>query len=527
MATILERSLTLQQLLERSEPFVLGAELVTTRGTLHQPETRRIARLAMFLAEFDPVHFVSITDNPGGSARISPENLGVDLAYRGKNVVIHLSCKDLNRNGIESRAWQLASEGLHNVLALSGDYPVEGYRGKARGVFDIDSIGLLQMLREMNEGLAVRARAGAERLARTSFHLGAAVTNTKRLENEVMPQYFKLEKKVRTGAQFLITQMGYDSRKLHELLAYMQWRGISVPTIANVYVLGLGAARAFAANRIPGCVVTPALLEVVERQAASPDRGKRFFLELAGKQVAIAQGLGYRGAYLGGIHEPAEFEAVVEIARRFAQEDWRAFAREISFSQPGEFYFFEADPESGLIHPDRVNPSYLASLAPERREGLRSSVALGYRVNRAVHDLVFQPGTRAFAAAERLYRIADRSPALTSVLHRGEHAAKRALFDCRDCGDCSLPDIAYLCPESQCAKNQRNGPCGGTHQGTCEVYDLPCIWSRAYDRLKPYGEEAAFVERPPVLKDGALEKKSAWQNFFLGRDHHGRRPPQG
>ena len=42
-------------------------------------------------------------------------------------------------------------------------------------------------------------------------------------------------------------------------------------------------------------------------------------------------------------------------------------------------------------------------------------------------------------------------------------------FQCKDCGDCSLPDIAFLCPESQCAKNQRNGPCGGTREGRCEV----------------------------------------------------------
>ena len=65
-----------------------------------------------------------------------------------------------------------------------------------------------------------------------------------------------------------------------------------------------------------------------------------------------------------------------------------------------------------------------------------------------------------------------------------EHVSKSVMFQCKDCGDCSLPDIAYLCPESQCAKNQRNGPCGGTRDGLCEVEDFECIWSRAYDRLK-------------------------------------------
>ena len=95
------------------------------------------------------------------------------------------------------------------------------------------------------------------------------------------------------------------------------------------------------------------------------------------------------------------------------------------------------------------------------------------------------------------------------------------LFHCRDCGDCSLPEIAYVCPESQCAKNQRNGPCGGTRDGLCEVYDTECIWSEAYERLKAYGEEESMLDGPPVVKDNALARTSAWANTFLGRDHHG------
>ena len=71
-----------------------------------------------------------------------------------------------------------------------------------------------------------------------------------------------------------------------------------------------------------------------------------------------------------------------------------------------------------------------------------------------------------------------------------EKLSKSVLYRCKDCGDCSLPDIAYLCPESQCAKNQRNGPCGGTREGRCEVDGFgDCIWLRAYERLKHDGRE--------------------------------------
>ena len=84
-------------------------------------------------------------------------------------------------------------------------------------------------------------------------------------------------------------------------------------------------------------------------------------------------------------------------------------------------------------------------------------------------------------------------------------SAKVPMFNCKDCGDCSLPDIAYVCPEGPCAKNQRNGPCGGARDGLCEVYDTECIWAQAYERLKAYGEEEQMlVTGPVVIKNNAL-----------------------
>jgi methylenetetrahydrofolate reductase (NADPH) len=106
------------------------------------------------------------------------------------------------------------------------------------------------------------------------------------------------------------------------------------------------------------------------------------------------------------------------------------------------------------------------------------------------------------------------------MLRAVEQLSKTVLFDCKDCGDCSLPDIAYLCPESQCAKNQRNGPCGGTRDGLCEVDGFgDCIWLRAYERLKQDGKEQEMLNHAPVVQNQALRKTSAWANNWLGRDH--------
>jgi methylenetetrahydrofolate reductase (NADPH) len=489
----------LDELLDDPSCFVTIAELVTSRGLISDPGSSRVLSLARALAEHPRFDALSITDNPGGHAMLSADTIGGDLVHRGQEVIIHLSCKDWNRNALESRCWKLASEGFRNVLALSGDYPVSGYHGQSAPVFDLDSVGLLQLLAEVHGG---------------HFVSGAVVTNYKRLESEVMPQYFKLARKIRAGARFIINQIGYDARKMAELLRYMSLKGLNVPVIANVFVLTAKAARYFHAGKVPGVTVTGELLALVEKQASSADGGKAFLLEFAARQCAIARGLGYRGMYLGGHLRFEDYERILALVDSFAPDDWREFAREIQFPLPGEFYYFERDEASGLCT-DEVNREYLRSKANP------SPAPLSYRFSRMVHDHVFEEGATGFRAGQAVYRAVERTPWIVRALHGAEQALKVLQFDCKDCGDCSLPEIAYLCPESQCAKNQRNGPCGGTHDGACEVGEKPCIWSRAYERLKSYGEEESLLDRPVVIRNGALRGTSAWANAFLGRDHRG------
>jgi methylenetetrahydrofolate reductase (NADPH) len=511
-----------RDLLEETDTFVTCVELVTSRGVITERSGRRVLELARELAHHPRIHAMSITDNPGGNAMISADILGTDLISRGQDVIIHLSCKDWNRNALQSRGWQLASEGFNNILALSGDYPTDGYRGLASAVFDIDSVGLLKMFSDMNAGMPIDDGKGqlSRRMERTRFFLGAVANNHKRHERELMPQYFKLVKKIQTGAHFIINQIGYDSRKQDELLRYLALRQAQVPVIANVYVLSAGAARYFHAGKIPGCVVTDELLSLVERQAQSPDNGRRFFLEFAAKQCAIAKGLGFRGAYLGGHLRYEDYERILEIADGFGENDWKDFAREICFSQPEEFYFFERDPDSGLCS-NEINAQYRRSKTARALKSSKRSAPLSYKLNRKIHHAIFEKGSSGFHIVKAIFQQTERaSTRLREAFHGAEQAFKILAFDCRDCGDCSLPEIAYLCPESQCVKNQRNGPCGGTRQARCEVGEKDCIWALAYDRLKAYGEEEQMLDRPVVIKDGRLKGTSAWANTFLGRDHH-------
>ena len=249
--------------------FVISVELVPTRGLMRKDFSELIA-FTEAAVEFGGIDALSLTDNPGGNPRLAPDVLGLDILYRGMSPLVHLTCKDNNRNGIESRAFQLNRMGVENVLALTGDYPVDGFHGVASPSFDLDSVGLLRMLDEMNRGLRVQVRPGKfQELEPTNFFVGASVSPFKKNRAELIGQFIKLEKKVRNGARFIITQLGYDMRKYDELLRYMRERNIDAYAIGNVYVPHRIVSRIMSENQVPGCVVTPAMLEWVNARAAS------------------------------------------------------------------------------------------------------------------------------------------------------------------------------------------------------------------------------------------------------------------
>jgi len=512
---------TLREKLEHSNRFLIGTELVSVRGGMAERSAVKARTFANQLVECQGIDWISITDNAGGNPQLAPTALGKPILYAGKEVVIHLTCKDLNRNALESEAWLLHSEGFNNILAMTGDYPIAGSGGTAKPVFDIDSVGLISLLNQMNQGLDPNeSQTGVQRprFERTQFLTGAVTTNFKLREGEVMPQYLKLAAKVASGARFIINQIGFDARKMHELRAYMDAHAMrNVPLIGNVYLLSSRVAQIFHEGRIPGVVVTRELHDLCEKHGRSPDKGKAFFHELAAKQIAIFRGLGYRGAYLGGVHDFPATENILRLERTFAPDDWKQFARELGYARAGEFYFYAQDPATGLADPNR------RSVLPPQQSKHTSFL---YQLSQWTHDQMFTPGkllngwgTKACANA------ADpkQGPKPLRVI---EHLSKAALFGCKDCGDCSLPEIAFLCPESQCAKNQRNGPCGGTRDGRCEVDGFgDCIWLRAYERLKHDGREQQLLAHAPVIQNQGLRGTSSWANYWLGRDHTAARKP--
>ena len=122
------------------------------------------------------------------------------------------------------------------MLVLTGDKPIS-----ATSVFDVDSIGLLQVIRDMNNEGYIKAKP--QDLDKVQqFFPGAAVSPFKYTEQSQMQQYYKMEKKIACGAKFLITQVGWDWKKSQELFKYIEKNKLNIPVLGNVYLLSTTTA---------------------------------------------------------------------------------------------------------------------------------------------------------------------------------------------------------------------------------------------------------------------------------------------
>ncbi len=499
----------LKTLLEKRE-FLVSWEQVPGRGACEKQQAQ-VLENARRAAGGGRVHALSITDNPGGHPAIAVDALCAEIRKLGIEPVAHFALRDKSRNQCESQLYQLAALGVKNLLVLSGDYPARtGFLGMSSPVFDLDSVTGLQLVQAMNRGLEYDLNGKQARLAPAGFFAGAACSPFKQTEAETIGQYHKLRKKIQAGAGFIFTQVGYDARKLHELLLWLKLHHFDLPAIATIYVLSYPAARVMHANGVPGCVVTDKLLAELADEAAAPDKGRSARLERAARMYALVKGMGFSGVSISG--QNLGYESVEHILRRGAElgDCWRELVPQFDYPQADGFYYYEKDAHSGL------------NLEKEAARQLKAERPAVYFFSRAVHSLAFEPQGLFFGMMRRLARSVDRSRWQKRIFHALEYFTKYRLYECEDCGDCALFDVAYLCPLSQCPKDQRNGPCGGSYQGWCEVYpgEKQCIWVRAYARLaKSGGLPEALV--PPC--NWELRHTSSWLNYFLGRDHIGKR----
>ncbi len=483
--------------------FVVTLELVPGRESVGRSvdTLKGIARDAFGDGR---ISAVSITDNPGGNPSLSPDVLGSEIFKCGLDVIVHFTCRDMNRVGMESRALQLARMGMKNILALTGDYSGKGFGGQGKPVFDYDSVILTRLLKSLNKRLLT---SGDPDL----FFTGCAVSPFKTTEAETLAQYGKLDKKLGAGASFVITQLGYDVKKFRELISHLHQKRMNPPVMGSVYLLSPRSARAMNKGRVPGAHVADTLFDQVIKEWTHTRSGLKTAIDRAAKLGVILKGLGYRGIHIGGIHR--SFKTVGAILDRMdeIEDSWEDFLTEFNMGMgnANTYYYFDKTPApQKLPLPSRI------------KEKLTDHYP--HFLLKTAHTLFFDKNARLAPVYRKLAEVLTKTNKTWLLKLILEDPMKKPLLSCQSCGDCAIQHLAFLCPESGCPKHTRNGACGGSRDGWCEVHtDKKCVWTRAYHRLKYCGLGHTLGQElvPPRMWE--LNKTSSWINFHLGKDHQG------
>ena len=210
------------------------------------------------------VHSVNVTDMQSACLKATGLGLCIKLKQAGVEPILQMTGRDRNRMAIMGDALAAASFGIDTMLALTGDHPVVGDCKDAKPVYDLDSVGILKMLSQMEEA---NADCGGNELAggAPKFYKGAAVTP---LYDPLFLQINKLRQKVEAGAMYVQTQGIFDLDVLKRFMEEVDKAGIKTHIMAGIIPLkGAGGAKYMNAN-VPGICVPQDMIDKLEAAAA-------------------------------------------------------------------------------------------------------------------------------------------------------------------------------------------------------------------------------------------------------------------
>ena len=247
--------------------FVTTVEIVPPRGVDPSPMLAQVREL-----KAAGVNAVNVPDGPRAQSRMGALLSGLLIQREvGLEAVVHYACRDRNLLGMLSDLLGAAASGLNNLLIITGDPPKMGPYPDATAVFDIDSIGLTNLVSRLNLGLDP---GGNDLGSATKFVIGVGVNPAAPDAEREMSRFgWKMD----AGAEFAVTQPVFDLEQLDRFLARVEPLG--VPIIAGIWPLVSLRNAEFLANEVPGVTVPEAVLTRMRRASEH------------GKEAALAEGV--------------------------------------------------------------------------------------------------------------------------------------------------------------------------------------------------------------------------------------------
>ncbi|MBI1883491.1 MAG: methylenetetrahydrofolate reductase [Chlamydiae bacterium] len=253
--------------------FVVTAELSPPKG----PDVSELLEKVRHLK--GRIDAANLTDNNRAVMCMSPLAAAALLVREGVEAIMQVTCRDRNRMAIQSDFLGAYALGVRNVLALTGDPVKAGDHPQAKEVFDIDSLHLMRILQNLNQGLN---DVGKELNAKTDFCIGAAA-NPGAKDMEV--EFSKFQKKVECGAQFFQTQGVYEIEPFKRFMDRV--RAFSPKVIAGIILLKSAKMATFLNEKVPGVHVPASYIGRLEKAQDPIQEGVR----IAAETIEALQGV--------------------------------------------------------------------------------------------------------------------------------------------------------------------------------------------------------------------------------------------
>lgn len=253
----------------QSGEFVVTGEIGPPKGTNVEEMFEEAEHLRGKVAA------INVTDIQSSVMRVSSLAVCIKLQEMGLEPVLQMVCRDRNRLALQSDLLGAAIWGIENVLCLTGDHVSLGDHKEAKGVFDLDSVTLLQAASTLASG---KDMVGNELDGTPSLFIGAVVSPA---SEPVEPQIIKMKAKVEAGAKFFQTQAVYDPQQMEDFMKKVS--GFGVPVLAGIVLLKSAGMAKFMNANVAGVQVPDALIE--EMASVGKKERKKKSVEIAARLI--------------------------------------------------------------------------------------------------------------------------------------------------------------------------------------------------------------------------------------------------
>ena len=257
-----------------SQKFVVTAELNPPKGTNIKPLLDHAERLREHVDAFN------LTDSHSARMSMAPMGVASLLLQRGIQPIMQVTCRDRNRIALQADLLAAHALGVRNILTMTGDTPAAGDHPDAKGVFDVDGIGLLRAVAALQSGEDL----GGQPLRGTPEFCVGAVVNPGAAD--LRKELGRMRDKVAQGARFFQTQAVYDPAAFAEFMEAVQDDNVSI--LASFIVLR-SANMARRLNTVPGICIPDAIIEEMDAAADPVQQG----IAIAGRVIKELRGLAH------------------------------------------------------------------------------------------------------------------------------------------------------------------------------------------------------------------------------------------